>query len=287
MKETKQIVYNPDSLSDLNKIIRTTNDELTYVAGSTDLMVQEGRWKEARNLVNLNRVKEIRTTFELKEDGILIGAAMPMSEIIAQPVIKEKFPILVEACRQIGSVQIQNRATLGGNIANASPAGDSLPVLSVLDAEIHIGSGDLEILEKKRVEEVVLGPGQNSLTENKYIAYFFLPFPETHDQFWAFRKVGQRYALAISKLSLAILGTYNGDQIIDIRICAGSVLAQIKRAVRTEKILNGQKLSETVIEVARQTIMKEVSPITDIRSTSIYRRKICGELLREELYNLL
>ncbi|MGD9900585.1 MAG: xanthine dehydrogenase family protein subunit M [Calditrichaceae bacterium] len=287
MKETKQMVYNPESLADLRKIITATNEKLTYVAGATDLMVQESRWREARNLVNLNGVKEIRTTFEIGENGILIGAAMPMSEILAKSVIREKYPILVEACRQIGSVQIQNRATLGGNIANASPAGDSLPVLSVLNAEILIGTGDEGKFHKKNVEEVMLGPGQNSLTGNKYIAYFFLPFPEIANQFWAFRKVGQRYALAISKLSLAVLGTRDGDRIVDIRICAGSVSAQIKRAVRTEKILRGHKLSETVIEVARQTIMKEVSPITDIRSTSGYRRKICGELLREELYNLL
>ncbi len=287
MKEIKQIIYNPESLADLHQIIAATNDKLTYVAGSTDLMVQENRWREAQNLVNLNNIKEIRTTFEIQKEGVLIGAAMPMSEIIAKSVIREKFPILVEACRQIGSVQIQNRATLGGNIANASPAGDSLPVLSVLDAEILIGAGDDGNLQKMQVEDVMLGPGQNSLTGNKYIAYFFLPFPKPGEQFWAFRKVGQRYALAISKLSLAMLGSRSGDRIEDIRICAGSVSAQIKRAVRTEKILLGQKLSETVIEVARQTIMKEVSPITDIRSTSGYRRKICGELLREELYHLL
>ena len=209
---------------------------------------------------------------------------MPLSEIISNQTIQQKLPILVEACRQIGSAQIQNRATLGGNISNASPAGDSLPVLNVLDAEIWIGPRNDGEFEKLKIDQVMLNPGETSLKKNRYIGFISIPLPREEDQFWYFRKVGQRKALAISKVSLAVLGWIKAGKIEEIRISTGSVSPQIKRATNTEAILNKQILNEKLIEEARQSIMKEVTPITDIRSTVSYRRHISGELMREALY---
>ena len=154
-----EIVYRPKTLNELDKIIRENKTELTYLAGTTDIMVQEEQWNAASNLVDLTAVKEIYQTLEISNHQVLIGAALPLVEIISNQTIQQKLPILVEACRQIGSVQIQNRATLGGNIANASPAGDSLPVLSVLDAEIWIGPRNDSEFEKLKIDQVILNPG--------------------------------------------------------------------------------------------------------------------------------
>ena len=118
----------------------------------------------------------------------------------------------------------------------------------------------------------------------KDIAFIYIPFPKEKGLFWYFRKVGQRNALAISKLSLAVLGWKSAGKIQEIRICAGSVAPQVKRAIATENLLKDQELSEEIVEKARQSMMREVTPITDIRSTDIYRRRICGELLQEALY---
>jgi CO/xanthine dehydrogenase FAD-binding subunit len=279
-----EVIYRPENLNELDAIIQTSQARLTYIAGATDLMVQEERWNAANNLVDLTSIKEIYQTLEISESHILIGSALPLSEIISNRTIQQKLPILVHACHQIGSAQIQNRATLGGNIANASPAGDSLPVLSVLDAELWIGPRRNSEFEKLKIDQVMLNPGETSLKANRYIAYFSIPFPNEENQFWYFRKVGQRKSLAISKVSLAVLGWIKNNKIEEIRITTGSVSPQIRRAKMTEAILNNQILAEEIIEKARLSIMEEVAPITDIRSTDAYRKHTCGELLREALY---
>jgi CO/xanthine dehydrogenase FAD-binding subunit len=177
-----EVIYRPKTLNELDKIIRENKTELTYLAGATDLMVQDERWKAASNLLDLSSIKEISQTLEVTENYALIGSALPLSEIISNQTIQQKLPILVEACRQIGSVQIQNRATLGGNIANASPAGDSLPVLSVLDAEIWIGPQNDGEFEKFKIDQVMLNPGVTSLRDNRYIAFINIPFPKEENR---------------------------------------------------------------------------------------------------------
>jgi len=280
-------VYRPGTIKQLDTLIHNSRTKLTYVAGATDLMVQSGHWNTASTLVDLGCMAEIMNTIQITESQAIIGAALPLTDIIANSVIQQQFPILIAACRQIGSVQIQNRATLGGNIANASPAGDSLPVLAVLDADIWIGPRRDEQFRKMKIDEVMLNPGETSLKDNRYIAAIAIPFTEPEHRFWYFRKVGQRRALAISKVSLAAIGWIKDSCIEQIRISTGSVSPQITRALKTEQLLTGQKLTEAIIERARESIMHEIAPIADIRSTRKYRKYICGELLREALYGLL
>ena len=138
-----------------------------------------------------------------------------------------------------------------------------------------------------KIEQLMLNPGATSLKDNQYIAYIYIPFPEQKDQFCYFRKVGQRKALAISKVSLAVLGWIKNQKVEEIRISAGSVSPQIRRATKTEAILDKRLLTEAIIEKARISIIEEVTPITDIRSTIEYRRQICGELLREAFYKAI
>ncbi|MCF8354774.1 MAG: FAD binding domain-containing protein [Melioribacteraceae bacterium] len=280
-------VYNPLNIRELDNLISGNVEKFTYVAGSTDLMVNENRWSEAHNLVDISRTDELINTFSIDGNGILIGSAKPFSDIINQQIIREKFPLLVEACRQIGSVQIQNRATFGGNIANASPAGDTLPVLSVLDARIYLGPEEDGKFRIAKVEDVMIGPGQNSLQNNSYIAYIYIPFPDSENHRWYYRKVGQRFALAISKLSLALTAEMSDKKVNEIKICAGSVAPQVKRAYKTEEFLTGKELTNKIIDQSRELIINEIKPITDIRSNSKYRSKITGEVLREALHSLI
>lgn len=277
-------VFSARKLSELDSLILTSTEKLTFVAGATDLLARQAEMPHPAALVDLSSVAELTDTIEVQDHGLQLGGAVPLSKINNHPVIQSQFPILVEACRQIGSVQIQNRATLGGNIANASPAGDSLPVLSVLDAEICIGPRESGQFQKFKLAQVMLGPGQTSLNNNRYIAFIYLPFYPPENSFWAFRKVGQRQALAISKVSLAVLGWLENGRIKEIRISAGSVSPQITRAQRTENLLRGQLLSEARIEAAGEMLKSEVDPIDDIRSTKNYRQHISGELLKEILF---
>ncbi len=286
MQENEIKFYCPQNINELDQIIKTSKEKLTFVAGTTDLMALEHEWKKINNLVDLNCVKELSQKIEIQSDGILIGAAVPMSGIINHSLIKDKFTILVEALQQVGSEQIQNRATLGGNIINASPAGDSLPVLNVLNAQLWIGPQKNGEFEKIQVSEIMSGPDETTLKTNKYIAYVLFPFPEGENLFWYFRKVGQREALAISKLSLAVLGWFKNGKIENIRISAGAVTAQVKRAIKTESALINKELNEKLIDEARKSLEDEIAPITDIRSNVEYRKQICGELLRDALFQV-
>ncbi len=284
MMKTEVLHFLPKNLDELDRTLSRQKAKVTFVAGATDLMVQENKWQAAECLISLEGVREVRHTLKIRKDGVRIGAALPLGEIINHPVILEKLPMLVETCRQIGSVQIQNRATLGGNIANASPAGDTLPVLAVLNAEIWIGPRRNGQFIRLSLPEVMTGPGKTCLGGNRYIAFIYLPFPGEEHVFWYFRKVGPRYSMAISKVSLAVLGWIQGEIFSEIRICAGSVTPLIKRATQTEQTLISQKLSDKRIDQAVGKIAREITPISDIRSTADYRRDTCQALLREALH---
>jgi CO/xanthine dehydrogenase FAD-binding subunit len=275
--------YSPSHIEDLDETLINMTQSVTYIAGCTDIMIHHAQWRAASCLIDLNAVEEMRQTLHIEEQGVLIGASLPVTNLIQHPVMQKKFAILMESCRQIGSVQIQNRATLGGNIANASPAGDTLPILSVLNAELWIGPRQKGEFERLSLDQVMLGPGENSLNGNKYIAFIYLPYPEPSDPYWYFRKVGQRFSMAISKLSLAVLGWKKGKTVKDIRICAGSVSAQVKRARLTEKLLKENDLDSKMIGKAAGQLMKEIKPIGDIRSTKKYRKITAGRLLQEAL----
>lgn len=282
MSDTQK-VYNPKNLNDLKKIVAAYAGSIRFIAGATDLLVQGKDWSNADVLIDLSGVREITQKIDIRETGIRIGAAVPLSDIIAHAMINIKFPMLAESCRQIGSVQIQNRATLGGNIANASPAGDTLPVLAVYDAKILYGPGDSKEYHSRSVQEIMQGPGKTGLAEYQYIAFIDIPFPQQKNQMWYFRKVGMRHAMAISKVSLAILAWKEKNIITDIRICAGSVSPRIERAGKTENIIRGRGLDDAIIEKAGKKIIDEIDPIDDIRSTRSYRRRTCQALLIEAL----
>jgi CO/xanthine dehydrogenase FAD-binding subunit len=280
-------VYNPKKLTELDTFLAGSAGTVRYIAGATDLMVQSEDWHNADMLIDLSGIHEITQKIEVENNGIRIGAGVAMSDVMSHPLINDNFPLLVEACRQIGSVQIRNRATLGGNIANASPAGDTLPVLAVYQAKILIGPGNGEDFYSFSLEELMQGPGQTGLAQNQYIAFIYLPFPEHKNPFWYFRKVGMRHAMAISKVSLAVFGWKDGDVITDIRICAGSVSPGIERAKDTEYIIRGKVLNSTIIEQASRKILSEIDPIDDIRSTRSYRQRTCQALLTEALTQII
>ncbi len=287
MKNKTQVVR-PNSLEELDRTLTGSEVQWTFVAGGTDLLVQKQRWYKASHLIDLTTVSELHEHITVHDNVLRIGAAVPYSAITGHPTIQQKLPILVEACRQIGSVQIQNRGTIGGNIANASPAGDALPVLAVLNAEILIGPARNGHFKRFKMNEIMKGPGQTVLQANQYIAYIEIPFPEAQNQFWAFRKIGQRQAIAISKLSLAVLGWWGSGQTIqEIRIATGSVAPVIKRHYQTEAVLQGKVLSAARIEQAASKIKEEINPISDVRSSATYRREITANVLRDVLYGVL
>ncbi|MDB4951569.1 MAG: hypothetical protein JWM27_4218 [Gemmatimonadetes bacterium] len=241
---------------------------LLPLAGCTDVYVQlEFGVMPARRFMDVSRLRELRGIERMDGGGLRIGAGATYTEIVRAPLVAQRLPMLVAASREVGGVQIQNRGTLGGNVANASPAGDSLPVLAAADAVVVLRSAaDGE----RRVPFTAFHTGYRAsvLRPDELIVAFEIP-PVEGEQ-W-FRKVGTRAAQAISKVVFA--GVKGGPR---PRIAIGSVAPTVVRAFRTEEAL----ASGASIEEAQQVFGEEIRPIDDIRSTAEYRRRVAANLLR-------
>jgi CO/xanthine dehydrogenase FAD-binding subunit len=199
------------------------------------------------------------------DGGLRIGAGTTFTDIVRSPLVADRLPMLVAASREVGGVQIQNRGTLGGNVANASPAGDSLPVLAAADAVVVLRSAGSE--RRVPFTEFHTGYRASVLGPDELIVSFEIP-PVEGEQ-W-FRKVGTRAAQAISKVVMAAV---KGPR---PRIAIGSVAPTVVRARRTEDAL----ASGASIDEAQRIFGEEIAPIDDIRSTADYRRKVAMNLLR-------
>ena len=254
----------PRSVDDALRLLRDEPD-LTPIAGATDLYValNFGTLTSSRFL-DLWALEALRT-IEMRGDTLVIGALASYSAIMRSPLVQRRLPILVQAAGQIGGVQIQNRGTLGGNIANGSPAGDSLPVLAVADALVVLRDADGE----RRVPLTQYYTGYRAAvrrTDELIVAVEIPPMPERQ---W-FRKVGTRAAQAISKVVMAAV------RAPEPRLALGSVAATVVRLPRTELALaQGAAMDEAVA-----VLVDEIEPIDDVRSTAAYRRAVSANLLR-------
>jgi CO/xanthine dehydrogenase FAD-binding subunit len=276
-------VYSPSTLAEAYGALSERGGRLKIIAGGTDLMVlMNARQIDAAEFLDIWKVDELRGIRDLG-DSLRIGALTTYTELIESPLVQRYAPSLVAASRTIGAIQIQNRGTIGGNIVNASPAGDSLPALSAYDAEIEIGS--LRGIRSAAFNQFYTGYRRTTLESDELAVAVKLPkLAEGEcDFFW---KVGTRRAQAISKTVMAAKAKMAGRAIESIAIAVGSVAPTVIRARQTEALLAGGSLTPELIEKARHLISEEVSPITDLRSTEHYRRTVTGNVLVKFLRQL-
>jgi CO/xanthine dehydrogenase FAD-binding subunit len=275
--------HSPGTLSEAYAALAERGSGLKVIAGGTDLMVlMNAHQLDAREFLDIWRVDELRGISD-EGDTIRIGALTTYTEIIRSALVQQHAPGLVAASRTIGAIQIQNRGTLGGNVVNASPAGDSLPVLAAYDAAVEIGSA-----RGSRVvpfNEFYTGYRRTVLEPDDLVLAVRIPKLEIgeRDFFW---KVGTRRAQAISKTVLAVKARMTNSVIESISIGVGSVAPTVVRAGKTELLLTGAKLTNDLIDRARKMISEEIAPITDLRSTEHYRRTVTGNVLVKFLRQL-
>jgi CO/xanthine dehydrogenase FAD-binding subunit len=213
-------------------------------------------------------------------DAIVLGALTTYTAIRRSALCREHLPALVEAAATIGAAQIQNRGTLGGNIANASPAGDTLPVLLATDAEFVLGSARGE----RTVPAAAFWTGyrQTALAADELVLRIRIPL--VTDREMRFRKVGTRRAQAISKVVLAVSWRdAGGGAWSDVHIALGSMAATPVRVPATESVLDGARVTPEVADRAAETLAGELQPIDDVRSTAGYRRVVAARILHRLL----
>lgn len=270
------IALRPRSLEEATRFL-ADDPALVPTAGCTDLMV---RGPEALHrmdrVLDLLEIAELRGIREI-DGGIEIGATTTFTEIGRSTAIRAAFPALAEAAGQIGGWQIQNRATLGGNMANASPAGDSLPVLLALDATVvAAGAGGLREIPYTGFHT---GYRKTALQPGEIVARVRIPIPP-QGTIQAFRKVGTREAQAISKVVVAMTGRIAEGRITELRLAAGSVAATPVRLRDAEGLLREMAAGPEAADLAGRAAAGEVEPIDDVRSTSDYRRFALERVVR-------
>jgi CO/xanthine dehydrogenase FAD-binding subunit len=247
-------------------------------AGGTDIMVLLEAGKLAhKRFLSLSKLAELRGMV-VTADAVTMGALTTYTEIQNHPILQAEFPLLCSAARETGSIATQNRGTLGGNIVNASPGADSPPALLVYDAEIELVSA--RGARWLPYHGFHTGYKKMLLAPDELLRRIRLP---RRAKPWRqyYRKVGTRKAQAISKVCIAGAAQMEAGKIRDVRIALGSIAPIVLRAVKTEDVLRGAKLSPEIIATAKEILAREISPIDDIRSTARYRLRVAQNLLEE------
>jgi CO/xanthine dehydrogenase FAD-binding subunit len=273
----------PASLGEAIKMMAQEPGLWKPFAGGTDLMVLLEAGKLAhRQFLSLWRVRELRGIVETGE-RVTLGALTTYTDVLESATLRHEFPLLCRAAAETGGVATQNRGTLGGNIANASPAADSLPALLVYDAELELVSA--QGTRRAPYHGFHTGYKTMNLRTDEIIQGIHLP-RQKKDWKSYYRKVGTRRAQAISKVCLAAAAKLEGSRIQDVRIALGSVAPTVVRAARTEAFLRGKAPVADVIRAAGEELAREIAPIDDLRSTARYRRRVAQNLLEEFLSGL-
>ena len=259
----------------------TLDAPVTPIAGGTDIMVRiTGEIGEPpARMIDLSRLAELRG-ITVDGDAVILGATTTYTEIRRSDACREHLPALVEAAATIGAAQIQNRGTLGGNIANASPAGDTLPVLLALDAAIVVGGARGE--RTIPAEAFWVAYRRTALAPDELIVRIRIPVPGGREA--RFRKIGTRRAQAISKVVLALAwregpGSAPRRPWSDVRLALGSVADRPIRARATEAVLEGAAPTPETADAAAEALAAEIHPIDDVRSTAEYRRVVAARAL--------
>jgi xanthine dehydrogenase small subunit len=263
---SNRTLLEPKNLADAVRMLRDEGP-LVPMAGCTDLYValNFGALSPSRFL-NLWRLSALRA-IRVHGDLLSIGALATYTEIIRSPLVGRRVPMLRAAAGQVGGMQIQNRGTIGGNVANASPAGDTLPILAAAEATVVL----LSAAGERRVPMAAFYTGyrQSVMRPDELVAA--IEVPRIRGRQW-FRKVGTRAAQSISKVVMAAVALDDGEP---PRLAVGSVAPTVVRLPRTEAALGaGAGLAE-----AQRTLLDEIAPIDDLRSTAEYRRRVAANLL--------
>ena len=274
--------WEPRNLLDAVSLLANLGDQVRPLAGGTDLLVKMKKgpinWKGIVNLKSLTELKGINK----KGETIMIGALTQISSLLENPLVQIHFPVLVDAARSLGTPQVRNLATIGGNLCNASPAADVALVLLMYEASLLITGPNGS--RKVPVQEFYVGPGQTVLQQGELLTAIEMALPPLNSK-GVFYKHGKRKSHEIALVNVAVLLTPQPGtkQIARARIAVGSVASSQLRIKDAEDYLTDSLATLSVFEQAAKLAMEAVNPIDDVRSTASYRKQMVGVLTRRAL----
>ncbi|UCF10638.1 MAG: xanthine dehydrogenase family protein subunit M [Candidatus Bipolaricaulota bacterium] len=264
----------PETIDALLEALETPGAAI--LCGGTDLMVKlRAGLVDPSLLVDISGLEALRGVRD-EDGGIVIGAATPETELLENDAVRQRLPLLVAALETLGSVQIRNRGTLGGNLVNASPAADGALPLLLHDAEVVLASRGG--VRRMPVEAFIVSPGKTQLRAGEFVQEIRIPAVD-EEAVGRLHKVGRRRALTIAIASVGMLCRIREGRIAWIRLAAGSVAPRPIRLRPVEEALTGHVLDAELIPEARALAASAVSPIDDIRGTAEYRRGVVADLV--------
>ena len=270
----------PASLDELLTVLHQHGEDARVIAGGTDLIPQMRIGKFTPRILVDPRRLPLADIVETDE-YIRLGPCFTHTQVLTSALLKKEFPALVEACQQVGGPPVRNRGTLAGNLANASPAADSALPLLVYEAQIIATRLGMERVIP--LKEFYLGPGKTQLADDEFIREIRVPKMPSHTKA-VFLKLGNRKAMAIATASVAVRLSLNEAGLVsETRIALGSVAPTPLRAYQAEAILQSDPINEQIIKHAAQAAQQAASPISDLRASCEYRRKMVAVLTRRAL----
>lgn len=273
----------PRSLAEALRMLKSRRGESVILAGGTDLIPQmktglvfPSAVIDVKNIPELNRLEWART------GGLHIGAAVPLAILVAFPALQGKYGILAQACSVIGSMQIRNRGTVGGNICNAAPSADSAPALLCLGAKAIVASGSGT--RKIDLDEFFTGPGKTVIGSRELLVEIEIPTPPTRSAGCYMRHtLRKEMDIAAAGVGSFLTLAPGGEKLKEARIALGAVAPTPMRAYGAEAMLTGRVPTQKTIEEAAEAAAEEARPITDIRASAEYRRELVKVLARRTL----
>ena len=273
----------PRTLPQAVRMLRQHGEQARIVAGSTDFLVRwrAGLW-HPDYVINIRRIPGMgRITFS-RRNGLRLGALVTIQELEQNPAIRRHYPALAAAAASFAGVQVRNLATLGGNICNASPSGDTLPALLAYGATCRLSGPDGH--REVPLEQIFTGPGQTVLHSDEILSGITLPPPAANTGS-LYIKHSPRGAMDIATVGVASSLTVDPRSgiCVDAAIALGAVAPTPLRAYAAEAVLRGKKLDPDALHEAAESAMAQAAPIDDVRGSARYRREMVGVLTRRTL----
>ena len=270
--------FAPQKIEEALEILSQYGKEIKVIAGGTDLLIQYyDRLYEVGTWLDLKNIKELKE-IKIHQNQMEIGAMVTHTQLEKSEDIKKYFPVLSQAAADIGSPQIRNRGTIGGNIVNASPAGDLLSPLMAYDAQFKLLSLQKEALIS--AEEFFIGPKKTLLEPAQLLTRIFLSLPSERT-YGSWIKIGKRKALIIATITLALVVEMAEDNktIKDVRTCLGSVAPTPIEIKEIREKMIGKNFSQLDFNQLGQIVEDKISPIDDIRGTREYRKNVAKNIM--------
>jgi carbon-monoxide dehydrogenase medium subunit len=267
----------PSSLKEAFSILAKV-DGAKILAGGTDVVVSMREGKIApTHLVNIKRIPGLDRIGPSSEGGLSIGALVTIGAVDSSAMVRNAFPMVADAAHQLGSFQVRNRATLGGNLCNSSPSADMAPPLIALGAIVKIAGPKKQRTAK--LEDFFTGPGKTLLAKSEILTEIHIP-DQPKDSYGAFLKHGPRQCMDIATVNAAVLVRMKERMCEDARIVLGAVAPVPMRAKKAEEEIRGRPIEDALVRKVGEIAAKECVPISDVRGSAEYRREIVNVLVR-------